>query len=92
MPDENGFTDTADQDGPEPAEEECASEAAQRGVEEDSVGRSVGQKSGRGGEHESRKSTGKKNKFHDGYAVDVAEDEKRNCTGGKLEGRRVMTS
>ena len=65
MSDENGFTDTADQNGPEPAEEKCAHEAAERGIEKDPIGRAVRQESGDSGEEKSGEATGEKNKFHE---------------------------
>jgi hypothetical protein len=91
MPNENGFTDTADQDGPEPAEEKCASEAAERGVEEDSIRRAFGQESGNPGENESGEATGEKNEFHNEHAAERRERTKK-FTGeksGKVESMGV---
>jgi hypothetical protein len=63
--DENGFADTADQYGPEPAEEERTHETAEGCIKEDSVSRAIGQKSGDRSEDKSGNSTGEENEFHD---------------------------
>ena len=69
MADENGFADTTDQNGPEPAEEERPDEAAKSCVEEDSVSRAIGQKSGDRSEKESGNTTGEENEFHDDWCA-----------------------
>lgn len=76
MANENGFTDTTDQDGPEPAEEKRAYEAAQSRIEEDAVSCPVSEVTGNRGEEKSRTASGKKNELH-GWALNLTTRPKR---------------